>query len=87
MTVGELRSTLEELCDAGYEGSEVYLGHQPSWPLAEVISGVVAYDEVSVPDDEEDEDKPDEYAESIWIVAGGHPYGMSPYAPRCVMDA
>ena len=80
----------------------VLIAHQPSWPLAEVLAGVVDR-ECRVDDRECEEhdgflvghagcswtpnDEDDADGDAVWLVAGGHPYDRSPYAPRWVFDS
>ena len=68
-TVGEL---LELLADHDPE-TPVMIAHQPSWPLAEVLAGVV-----HSADSDSDDDDPDTDDECVWLVAGGHQYGRRP---------
>jgi hypothetical protein len=77
-TVGEL---LELLADHDPE-APVMIAHQPGWPLAEVVAGVV-----HSADSDHDGDDLDTDTECVWLVAGGHEYGRSPYAPGWVFDA
>jgi len=70
MTVAELIEELTEVADAGFGDLEVLLAHQPSWPLAFTVSCI------ATPEDIEPEDQP-----VVWIAAGAHPIGRSPYAP------
>ena len=62
--------------------------HQPSYPLAKDISNFVL-----LPADEDDIEGFDEADLSgdqdmiCWIVLGGHPYDLSPYAPHSCFDA
>jgi len=78
MTVAELISLLEDQDP----DAEVMLAHQPSWPLREVVQDVrVATDDDVVGDDEDDEEDT-----TVYLVAGGHPYEGTPYAPRNLWD-
>lgn len=71
MKVHELIDQLQEMDPE----REVMIAHQPSWPLAETVAGVVA------------EGGEDAEAESVvWVVAGGHHEELSPYAPHEVFD-
>ena len=75
MNVGELLEMLE-----GEEPDmEVRLAMQPSWPLRFQVDRVV--NDAFIDRDEDDEDG-DEGPQFIWIVAGDHPYGESPYASK-----
>ena len=62
--------------------------HQPSYPLAEDISKLVL-----LPADEDDIEGFDETDLSgeqdmiCWLVLGGHPHDLSPYAPNSCFDA
>ena len=97
-TVGDLIAALEE-----YDPSTpILIGHQPSWPLAEIVAGVAGAadldgmtpcpdcDEAAAVDEDgccvhcgtPREDEPD----TVWLVAGGHPYGRSPYAPGWIFE-
>jgi hypothetical protein len=76
-TVGEL---LELLADLDPE-LPVLIAHQPAWPLAEVVAGLVH-------SGDSDLDTFDsEIAECVWLVAGGPQHSRNPYAPRWVFDA
>ena len=84
---------LIELLDDYDPEAPVLIAHQPSWPLAEVVAGVVEDDPdryLEDRDSDPDEDQPDtdeDGARAVWIVAGGHPYERSPYAPKWIFDA
>jgi len=62
--------------------------HQPQYPLAENISKLVL-----LPADEDDIEGFDETDLSgeqdmiCWLVLGGHPHDLSPYAPHSCFDA
>lgn len=77
MKVRELIEELEML-----DGDrEVMIVHQPSWPLAEYVGGVV-----DLADEDEDEygdrlQDSDRDREVVWIVAGGQHY-RQPYGPK-----
>lgn len=68
MKVYELIEMLQEMDPE----REVMIAHQPSWPLAETVAGVVA--------------EGGEAESVVWVVAGGHHEELSPYAPREVFD-
>lgn len=76
-TVGEL---LDMLADLDPE-LPVLIAHQPGWPLAEVVAGVVHSADSDLDDHDSDID------ECVWLIAGGHQHSRSPYAPRWVFDA
>lgn len=82
-TVGDLIEALED-----YDPSQpIMLAHQPSWPLAEVLSHIVSASECAEYNEEEDEQEDIGEAEDIvWLVLGGHDSRRSPYAPRVVFD-
>jgi hypothetical protein len=77
-TVGEL---LELLADHDPE-TPVLIAHQAGWPLAGILAGVV-----HSADSEHGDDDLDTETECVWLVAGGHQHGRSPYAPGWVFDA
>ncbi len=83
MNVGMLREMLK-----GYDDeTEVMIAHQPGWPLAEVVSHVIADSERDVHDEESDaEDTGEELDDCVWLVAGGHHHTRRPYAPRDVFE-
>lgn len=87
MKVHELRDLLEDYDD----NADVLIAHQPSWPLQEVVQRVVSTDELQdemEPSDEDyDDDDEDLRASTVYLVAGGHPYDGSPYAPRACWEA
>jgi len=68
ITVQELLDLLED-CNPD---AEVRLAHQPGWPLAHQLHGVV-------PDDDGITDA------MVWLVAGDHP-DDSPYASSALWD-
>jgi hypothetical protein len=70
LTVQELIELLE---DCNLE-AEVRLAHQPGWPLAFQLHGVVP--------DEDDDATTDAV---VWLVAGDHP-DETPYAPTGLWD-
>lgn len=100
MKVADLIELLQD-----YEpDQEVMIAHQPNWPLAEVVSGVVSNQdqEQCCPEHEdflvghsllvdgqyvachlEPEAAEDN---TVWLVAGGHKWDASPYAPRWVFE-
>lgn len=111
MNVRDLRDLLEDVDD----DVEVMVAHQPSWPLAERLGGVVDSEDITHEDTDEDECQAcerhvlapecgledsthvteDEYnaareeqngPHTIWLVAGGHDYDRSPYAPKAVFE-
>jgi hypothetical protein len=90
MTVGELRELLEDES----EDMVVRIVHQLSWPLQEVVGGVVSSREIVDDDDDDQEDEAataasdtDEDATSVlYLVANGHPEKDSPYGPRGAWD-
>ncbi len=86
LTVADLLSQLED-CDPD---AEVRLAHQPEWPLQFTLDGIATeqdLDEESRPDHgspgttaaPDTDTRPE--AAVVWLVAGGHPAGDSPYAP------
>ena len=100
MTINDL---IDALTDARYElggDAHVRIGHQPSWPLCEVVDAVrvLAAEEVEMPPEELSPEEEAERAEQMlddqrrnprvcWIVAGGHPPPPeSPYAPEGLWD-
>jgi hypothetical protein len=70
ITVGELVELLEECSNPD---AEVRLAHQPGWPLAFQLHGVVPDDDDGITD------------AVVWLVAGDHPDG-TPYAPTGLWD-
>jgi len=91
MLVQELRELLEELNDEW----EVRLAHQPTWPLAHHIKGVVKFpdeeeydeDELSVEELEEIENgEVDIETPIVWIVACQGNCSDHPYAPKELWD-
>jgi hypothetical protein len=77
--------TVQDLLDllTGYDPeTPVLIAHQPGYPLAETLAGVAHRDDV--PAELGDEDQADDV---VWLVAGGHPWDRSPYAPAWVFDA
>ena len=84
LTVGELIELLED----HDPDAVVMLAHQPAWPLAEVLAGVVHSADMN--DDLDADRDPDEDLPKgdgcLWLVAGGHAWDRSPYAPRSVFD-
>lgn len=86
MNVRELIEALQERVENGDvdEDAEVLLAHQPHWPLAETLAGVVASAELG--DEESEEEGLDATERVLWLAAGGHPYDRSPYAPRAVFQ-
>jgi len=82
MRLTDLIGALSEVLDA--EGDRpVLLAHQPSWPLAETIAGIVPSEDTYDPEDDPGADPGDQ---PVWIVAGGHPDNRSPYAPSHLWD-
>lgn len=78
MTVRTVQDLLDLL--TGYDPeTPVLIAHQPSWPLAETLAGVAHRDDVG-----DDEDRGDDV---VWLVAGGHAWDRSPYAPSWAFDA
>jgi hypothetical protein len=79
-TVGELIALLEDYDPE----SPIMIAHQESWPLAETVASVVGDTEVA--DEETYEAGSAADPETVWIVAGGHAWDRSPYAPRAVFE-
>ena len=85
MKLSELIQGLEELRDdlAAGVGDEVdpvvVAAYQPNYPLSGTVDGAVVL---------EDEDEPVlcDGVPVVWLAIGGHPYAMSPYAPRGVFE-
>lgn len=78
MNVRELRSYLKDFDNE----LEVMIAHQPGWPLAETLAAVVQLE-----DEDDDEDEASESdTEVVWLVAGGHDWSRSPYAPSAVFE-
>lgn len=80
MTVNEMIEALTELADEGKGECEVKMAIQPSYPLIELIKGVVD-DEALCEDEDGDGDDVDRTS-TIFLVSGGQPDRGSPYAPR-----
>lgn len=59
---------------------EVVAAYQPRYPLSGEIRSVVV-----VEDNEGDELMLDD-TPIVWIAVGGHPEGLSPYAPRAAFE-
>jgi len=86
------RDVLAGLPEAEEQAAAVRVvgAHQPIYPLAENISGLVLLP--SDDDDEVDEGVYDEIDLSgvkdliCWLVLNGHPTDLSPYAPRSCFD-
>ncbi len=74
MTVSELVELLSE----HDPDSPVMIAHQPAWPLAETMAGVIHGGDAG----DDDDDEP-----IIWLVAGGPAWDRSPYAPSFVFAA
>ena len=65
----------------------VLIAHQPSWPLAEVVGDVTVIEKDEDDDDDDEEGYEDNAPDNtVWLVAGGHPHGRSPYAPKAVFE-
>jgi hypothetical protein len=82
----KVRDLLELLADYD-EDMEVRIAHQPNWPLQEILQSVVSLNEVREDEDvTEDEMDAEEDAEPdvLFLVAGGHPWNGSPYAPKAL---
>lgn len=84
------RDVLAGLPEAEEQAAAVRVvgAHQPNYPLAENISGLVL-----LPSDDDDEVDEDDYDYDeidlsgdknliCWLVLNGHPSDLSPYAPR-----
>lgn len=113
MNVADLQRQIETYLECGGDpDADVMIAHQPTWPLAETLAGVVDSTEIQREDTDEDEcpscgrhvlapagencqeehTDPETYAQeqgpkTLWLVAGGHAYDRSPYAPREVFDS
>lgn len=97
-TVGELVRALQDYP----EDAPVRVGHQPNWPLRELVSTVGTIEREETEDYSEalEEARTNDDAEwlasleaerrqedTVWIVLGGHPREPeSPYAPREIFD-
>jgi hypothetical protein len=86
-TVAELIAELQEFADQYGEDSPVRVASQPSYPLANAVTGVThfAVDGTDTPEND-DEDTDDPRRHTVWITVdgvGGYD-GESPYAPRWV---
>lgn len=87
MRLSELIERLEELRDEFGDGldPEVVCAYQPSWPLTGVLLGAT-----TLQDDERVDHKgdylPHDETSVVWLAIGGHPHGMSPYAPAGVFE-
>jgi hypothetical protein len=82
MTVDELIGQLQELSDGGYGDYDALVVHQPGWPLQEKIVNVWMDDEALDSEEDSEEDSEKEDSKFVYIVADGHPYGVSPYGPK-----
>ena len=86
MLVSELRDILEIMNDDW----EVRLAHQPKWPLAHHVKGIVERpadtDELSTEEQEEIENGDVEPDGIIWIVACEGNCSDYPYAPIDLWD-
>ena len=63
--------------------------HQPNWPLAEDVSHFSLLSKDFHEDEIFDEDEiNDTIADDLvcWIILNGHPYDMSPYAPKSLFS-
>jgi hypothetical protein len=88
---------LIELLENYDDDADVMVAHQPSYPLAETLAGVASNDDREAECPEHDgylvghagcDLEPESDDETIvWLVAGGHHWDRSPYAPRWVFDA
>lgn len=67
------------------EELEVLVAHQPHYPLQETVSHVACVEDIAFEEDWDDIDR-EEKGKYVWIVANGHPYDASPYAPRSVFN-
>jgi hypothetical protein len=67
-----VQEVIELLEDCNPE-AELRLAHQPGWPLAFQLHGVVSDDDDAITD------------VVVWLVAGDHP-DESPYAPSGLWD-
>ena len=72
----DLRAGLGDDVDA-----EVVAAIQPSYPLTASVDGAVVLE-----GDDEDGPVLVHGAPVVWIATGGHPDGLSPYAPRRVFE-
>jgi hypothetical protein len=87
MKVHELIELLQ-----GYDpDTEVMIAHQPNWPLRETIQSVASLEDIREDDEDwtaatDDEQQAEEDAEGnvVYLVAGGHPWDGSPYAPKAL---
>jgi hypothetical protein len=61
---------------------EVIATYQPAHPLTGTIEGVAALDE-----GDDGEPLLIDWQPIVWIVVGGHPEGIRPYAPSVVWEA
>lgn len=89
-TLGELIQELEELAEQVGNDTIVMIAHQPSWPLQENVDRPILLSEAireAAGDEDEDPEEDGDFTEVVYLVATGHEYGMSPYAPRSVFTS
>ncbi len=80
----KVRDLLELLADYD-EDAEVRIAHQPNWPLRLELDRIVSSEELADEDENDgfgDDEDNDPKEQLVWLVAGGHPYNESPYAPK-----
>ena len=83
MTIRELIDELCELAEAYGNEQEVKVAHQPHWPLAHYLKGVVASrDLVNYDDDDYPTSDDTEMEETLWLVAEEGNCTPCPYAPK-----
>jgi len=96
LKLSELIERLEEIRDERGDDAdpEVYLAHQPHYPLAFTISGVTDEEDSDEGDEDEEADDEEEGDEKVapkdrpvWICEGSHPSRRSPYAAKSLWDS
>ena len=77
----DIATDMEASLGAGIE-PVIVAAYQPAHPLTGMIEGVAALEE-----GDDGEPLLVNGQPIVWIVVGGHPEGLPPYAPAVVMEA
>ena len=83
MTAAQLITLLED-CDPD---TEIRIAHQPAWPLQCALAGIATDEDLDTPPDVEPDSGSADCLDGgdrpvLWLVAGDHPDGDTPYAPE-----